>query len=336
MFKLISPFSKAKAVPMFFSNTYISSFSSISLKEAAAIRKSRVFSSNIPLLQSSFGPGGRRRIANSYKYELKSLTDRFGIPKRSDTWKRYNRHYGNTQWDKLKGPALFTLLFCTTTTLAMPYLFEYTPLGVFKRQPYALVLSIIAINGGVFLMWKAPQFRRYLNKYALIYKDNVETYWSFLGAAFSHQSFGHLFVNMFVLHSFGTTLCTMLGSANFLALYLNSAVISSFISILIPVLLRFNLSVGALGASGAIFSVFGAFSYLIPKAPIALFFFPIPGGSWIAFLGAAAYNVAGIAFKFGRYDYAAHLGGAIAGVAYGWWYDNKRKQMRRQRRVAYV
>lgn len=248
----------------------------------------------------------------------------------ASTWSNYNRYYGNSPVARLKGPLLFTAAFCTATTVGVPYLIDYTPLAVLKRQPSALVLLIIAVNGAVFLLWRAPQLRRVLEKYALIYKANLELNWCLVGAAFLHQSFAHLFVNMFVLQSFGTSLCTMLGVSNFLVLYLNSAVLSSFVSVAVPVLLRSNLAVGALGASGAIFSVFGAFAYLIPKAPIALFFFPIPGGAWWAFVASVAYNVAGIAFKFGRYDFAAHLGGSLAGVGYGWWYDRKRKAMRRR------
>lgn len=316
MLKFFLPSARALPTRLFFNNTVLNSLS-INSKQPV----SRVFSSNI--LQSSFIGFGRRSLTSSFRTS------------RSRNWQNYNRYYGNTPWNKLKSPAIFTLLFCSGTTLLTPYLFDYTPVSVFKRKPYALILSIIALNGGVFLLWRAPQFSRVLNKYFLITKDNVSSNWSFLGAAFSHQSFAHFAVNMFVLHSFGTTLCTMLGSANFTIMYLNSAVIASFISLAIPVLTRSNLAVGALGASGAIFSVFGTFSYLIPKAPIALFFFPIPGGAWFAFLGAAAYNIAGIVFKFGRYDYAAHIGGSIAGVAYGWWYDRKRKQNRRVRTIIY-
>lgn len=136
-----------------------------------------------------------------------------------------------------------------------------------------------------------------------------------------------------MLYSFGSSLCGFLGPANFLTMYLNSAVISSFFSLLIPSVLRASLSVGSLGASGAIMSVFGTFSYLFPKASIGLFFVPIPGGAWVVFLASIAVNAAGIVLKWSRYDFSAHLGGCVAGFVYGWWYDRLRRE--KARRTAY-
>lgn len=292
------------------------------------------FHSNVEILQSSLNPfkgtkWNPQSKLQSYRMFFKRSFNR------SSTWKNYNRYYGNSNWNRLKSPALFTAAFCVGTTLTVPYLFEYTPLGILKKRPQWLVFSIIAVNGVGFLMWKSPQFIKYLTRYGLLVKDNVYSNWSLLGAAFSHQSFTHIFVNMFVLQSFGSTLCGMLGASNFLIMYLNSAVIASFISLVIPTLTRTSLAVGSLGASGAIFSVVGTFSYLIPKAPIALFFIPIPGGAWLAFLGSVAYNVAGLFFRWGSHDYAAHLGGSVAGIAYGWYYTKKIRERRRANRISY-
>ncbi|CUM47936.1 uncharacterized protein AC631_05128 [Debaryomyces fabryi] len=299
------------------------------------LKRSKYLTSNTEILRSSFGPnpfrGFKFNSIRSFKFVQQSRTLRT-----SDTWTRYNKYYGRSHWNKLKKPALFTALFCITTTLVTPYIFNYTPLSYVKTVPYAFVYSIIAVNGAVFLMWRVPQFSRFLTRYGLLVKDNMYSSWSMIGAAFSHQSLGHLFVNMFVLQSFGTTLCAAVGVTNFAIMYLNSAAISSFISILVPTLLRSSLSVGSLGASGAIFSVFGAFSYLFPKAPLAFFFVPVPGGAWILFLGSLAYNIAGSALRWGRYDYASHIGGSIAGIAYGWWYNKQRKERMNRRRRSYV
>lgn len=291
------------------------------------LKKSKYLSSNTEILRSSFGPN----IFGGFKFVQQSRNFRT-----SDTWSRYNKYYGRSHWNKLKKPALFTALFCITTTLAIPYVFNNTPLAYVKTVPNAFVYSLIAVNGAVFLMWRVPQFSRFLTRYGLLVKDNMYSSWSMVGAAFSHQNLGHLFVNMFVLQSFGTTLCAAIGVTNFAIMYLNSAVISSFISILIPTILRSSLTVGSLGASGAIFSVFGAFSYIFPKAPLALFFIPVPGGAWILFLGSLAYNIAGSALRWGKYDYAAHIGGSIAGIAYGWWYNKQRQEKINRRRRAYA
>lgn len=49
-------------------------------------------------------------------------------------------------------------------------------------------------------------------------------------STFSHSSFLHLAANMFVLNSFSSIAVSGLGKEQFLALYLTSGVISSFVS----------------------------------------------------------------------------------------------------------
>lgn len=327
----------------FFSNSHLASLSSAKLiSKSSSATSTRFLNSNVVLLKSSFLPN----ISHLFKSQTTSFVSRsssgsklgskvFSRSLRSSTWSNYNKYYGRSNWNKLKGPALFTAAFCIGTTIVTPYLFDYTPLAYFKRNPYALVYGIIALNGAVFLMWRAPQFSRLLTRYGLLMKDNIYSNWSLLGCAFSHQNFAHILVNMFVLSSFGTTLAALVGPANFVIMYLNAAVFSSFVSLLLPTLLRSSLGVASLGASGAVFSVVGSFAYLIPKAPIAFFFIPIPGGAWLAFLGTVGWNLAGCFLRWGRYDYAAHLGGSFIGVAYGWWFTKKRRDAMQRRRLAW-
>lgn len=261
---------------------------------------------------------------------------RFQTRAKLTVWTQYNRHYGRNKidWKSLAKPAAFTAAFCVTTTIAVPYIFDYTPLGtIFKRNPNFLVYTLIGINVAGFLAWKTPVGYRFMSRYGLLIKDNVRSMWSLFGSAFSHQEGMHILFNMFVLQSFGTALCSYIGASNFLVMYLNSAVISSFFSLAIPTIMRTQLAVASLGASGAIFSVFGTFSYLIPKAPVALFFIPIPGGAWFLYLGSIAFNVAGLFYKWGRHDYAAHLGGCIAAMGYGYYFDKKRRANRERRRA---
>lgn len=254
---------------------------------------------------------------------------------RSLTWKRYNRHYklNNINWQLLAKPALFTAGFCVTTAVVLPPLFKYPPFSTIFLNSKIVLYGIIAANVAGFLAWRLPATSRFMSRYGLLLKDNVRSNWSLLGSAFSHQDGLHLLFNMFMLHSFGSTIAAFFGPAYFLSMYLNSAVFSSFISLAIPTIMRSSLATASLGASGAVFSVFGTFCYLFPKASIGFFFIPIPGGAWFAFLGTAAFNVAGMFMKWGRYDYAAHLGGCVAGIFYGWWYKTRAKEQSRRFRV---
>lgn len=247
----------------------------------------------------------------------------------SDNWIRYTRQRGtfnqnNIDWRSLAKPALFTAAFCTATTFAVPLIVDN--IAALRRNPAFVVYGIVGLNVAGFFAWKSPVGYRMMARYGLLVKNSMRSPWTMLGSAFSHQDGLHLLFNMVCLTSFGVGMAGIVGTSGFLTMYLNLAVISSLVSLAIPTLMRSAVMTGSLGASGAIFGVFGAFSYLFPKAPLAVFFVPVPGGAWFVFLASIAFNAAGIFYKLGRYDYAAHLGGCIAGVAYGWWFDKQRRE----------
>ncbi|RKP29507.1 rhomboid-domain-containing protein [Metschnikowia bicuspidata] len=249
----------------------------------------------------------------------------------------YNRHYGRNRvdWNKLKKPAIFTVTFCVATTYVTPYLLHIPAFSVVQSNPKLLVFSIIGLNVAGFFAWKSPVFARYMSRYGLLVKDNIRSQWSLLGSAFSHQEPFHLLFNMLMLFSFGTSFASAIGASNFLMLYLNSAVFSSFFSLAVPTMMRTSLAVASLGASGALFGLLGAFSYLIPKAAVSLFFIPFPGGAWPLFLFSVGLNIAGVFWKWGRYDYTAHLGGSVAGIYYGWYLKKFRRERSQRRRVVW-
>lgn len=217
-----------------------------------------------------------------------------------------------------------------------PYLFNIVPPFIyFKHNPKDLVYAILGTNLLVFGMWRIPQCWRFLQKYMLLQKDHMASKWAIVGSAFSHQEFWHLGMNMLALWSFGTSLASILGTANFFSLYMNSAIAGSLFSLWYPRIAKLMMIGPSLGASGALFGVFGSFAYLFPQAKILLFVFPIPGGAWVAFLGSVAWNLAGCVLRWGSFDYAAHLGGSLMGIAYGWYISTLMKK-RRERRIKSV
>ncbi|EJS43683.1 pcp1p [Saccharomyces arboricola H-6] len=214
-----------------------------------------------------------------------------------------------------------------------PYLFEYVPpFTYFKAHPKNLVYALLGINVAVFGLWQLPKCWRFLQKYMLLQKDHISSKFSIIGSAFSHQEFWHLGMNMLALWSFGTSLSVTLGASNFFSLYMNSAIAGSLFSLWYPKIARLAIVGPSLGASGALFGVLGSFSYLFPHAKILLFVFPVPGGAWVAFLASVAWNAAGCALRWGSFDYAAHLGGSMMGVLYGW-YISKTVEKQRQSRL---
>ncbi|KAH3663422.1 hypothetical protein WICMUC_005948 [Wickerhamomyces mucosus] len=246
----------------------------------------------------------------------------------------YNYNFRNN-YSTLKKALIFSGLFITATTVLTPYLFQIPPFNYFKSHPTHLVYTLVGINCAIFGLWQVPKFWRVLSRYALLEKNQMYSSWSAIGSAFSHQEIWHLGMNMLALYSFGTSLVHIIGVENFTMLYLNGAILSSIGSIVYPILFKIPISAASLGASGALFSVFGAFSYLIPHAKIMLFVFPIPGGAWFAFLGSMVWNLSGVFLKWGKFDYAAHTVGGVFGVMYAWYLKEKSDRQRAKRLHSY-
>ena len=178
------------------------------------------------------------------------------------------------------------------------------------RAPYGGALAvgkplvtyaIIALCVLVYvLQWLLPGEAVYQQfAFANVFADREP--WRMLTAAFLHsQSFLlHIVLNMYTLWIFGQALEPLLGRVRFLAVYLLSAVGGSIGFLLLtpdrPV-------IGVVGASGAIFGLFGAMLVVQRHR----------GGEtrqlWvlIAINGAIGFFVQGIAWQ-------AHLGGLITG-----------------------
>ncbi len=147
--------------------------------------------------------------------------------------------------------------------------------------------------------------------------------WRFLTSAFAHGGLLHIAFNMYALWIMGTYLEPMLGRVRFVALYLLSAFGGSVVYLLLSTPQPIALCVrtggawctGAVGASGAVFGLFGAFLVLQRRlgrsaagmyvliAINAVIGFVIPGIAWQAHLGGLLTGAAGaavIAYAGGR------------------------------------
>ena len=122
-------------------------------------------------------------------------------------------------------------------------------------------------------------------------------YYRLLTAAFLHSGFPHLLINMFSLYMIGPPLEAMLGRSRYVALYLVSAVGGEAVSYLMNPPFQFSV-----GASGAIFGLFGALLVVSRRMKYDL----------RPFLAIIAINAV-IGFLNTRIDWQAHLGGLVTG-----------------------
>ena len=126
-------------------------------------------------------------------------------------------------------------------------------------------------------------------------------YWRLLTSAFLHGSMLHLLFNMYALYLFGPFVERALGTARFVVAYLTSALAGSIVVYLLA-----DPATVTIGASGAVFGLFGMALLFLLKAKqdvrTLLVLLAIN-----AFISVAGPNI----------SWEGHLGGFVAGVVLG-------------------
>jgi membrane associated rhomboid family serine protease len=127
--------------------------------------------------------------------------------------------------------------------------------------------------------------------------------WRILTSAFLHSpsQIFHILFNMFALWMIGPYLEALLGRARYLGLYLVSALAGSITYLLFQ---PTDSTQGVVGASGAVFGLFGAFVVMQRHL----------GRDSSAMIGTIAINAV-LGFVIPNVAWQAHLGGLVAGAA---------------------
>jgi rhomboid family protein len=134
---------------------------------------------------------------------------------------------------------------------------------------------------------------------------------------FLHGGLMHLLGNMLFLYIFGDNVEDAFGHIGYLFFYLLCGIGSG----LIHVMFNWGSGIPALGASGAISGVMGAYAVMFPKHQILTFFLifliPVPAililGYWFVLQFVAGINGLGMATA-GGVAWWAHIGGFLMGV----------------------
>ena len=130
----------------------------------------------------------------------------------------------------------------------------------------------------------------------------VGQYYRLLSGAFIHVEILHIAFNMYALKIIGSQVESFFGSFKFLVIYLFSAITGSLLSILL------NGNVPSIGASGAIFGLFGAMLYFG-------YYYRVYFGNTIIrqMLPIVGINLL-IGFMSSGIDNFAHIGGLVGGI----------------------
>lgn len=180
------------------------------------------------------------------------------------------------------------------------------------REGQQTVSLLVMSNVAVFLAWQIPRLHPLLNR-AFLHSTTSHPF-TMVSSIFSHRTPMHLAFNMLALWSFGTILHDRLGREHFLAFYTTVGLGASLGSHMAKLWRRDAAS--SLGASGALFGVFGACAH-IPNVSVSLIFIPFHSFALDKALPVImAFDAFGLWKGWRSLDHAAHLSGAAAGYAF--------------------
>ena len=153
-------------------------------------------------------------------------------------------------------------------------------------------------------------------------------YFSLFSSMFMHGGLMHLGGNMLFLWIFGDNIELKFGKAKFLLIYLAWGVGAGLAHIVIDP----TSSIPAVGASGAISGILGAYLAMFPRVRITTFlmlgffwrmmhiqakwFLPF----WLVFQNLLPFFIGGFGVAGGGVAYMAHIGGFVIGFATGYLY----------------
>lgn len=203
----------------------------------------------------------------------------------------------------------------------------------------ATCTGLLAANFAIFLLWRFPPARGWLNRYFI-----VSPAWPYatscLGNTFSHWSFRHLSMNMLSLFIFGPALHEEIGRGNFIGIYLAAGMVGSFFS-LSSFALRGILYTTSQGASGSIWGIMGAYLWLHKDDNFSFIFIPkeyqnsVLASGWMILVPLVILDlVSGIRAK--TIDVVAHQAGLAVGIVTSQLWKNEHGHEQRQARFGFI
>ncbi len=196
--------------------------------------------------------------------------------------------------------------------------------------PWA-VLGIILANvlSLLFMFFYAKDTESFVNEYAMISSRILlgGGYLSFVSSMFLHWGLLHLIANMFFFFIFAPHVEEGLGHLRFLLFYLLFGLIGGIVQFLVNI----HSTLPAIGSSGAIAGVMGAYFMLYPNAKIRTLVINrvvnVPAyiylGGWVSLqvIYGIVYLSQGVE---GGVAWFAHIGGFVSGLVLAWPYRKKR------------
>lgn len=125
---------------------------------------------------------------------------------------------------------------------------------------YPVISVLIGINIIVYILGLLPSVHDNIFQFGITYNYLISQgeYWRLVTGIFLHGGFLHLLFNMFGLYVFGPELERLAGKLRFFTIYMLSGILANVLTYFVQ-----PINYTSVGASGAIFGIFGAYLALV-------------------------------------------------------------------------
>jgi rhomboid protease GluP len=179
---------------------------------------------------------------------------------------------------------------------------RYYPVTCLLILANVIMFIVLTLNGGSTNIQTLVDYGGTVNVSPL-----KEELWRYATAMFLHNGFAHLFFNCFALLVFAPPLERLMGWWRYVLLYLAGGFLANLLGVAVSSRSVVDYGTVSVGASGAIYAVYGAFLYiaLLQRAMM-------DESSRKTLYGLLMMGII-MSFATPHVDYIAHIGGLVAG-----------------------
>lgn len=221
-------------------------------------RKMLLFKINSLSILTSVGDNFDNEIDNEKNYTTLVIENESDIMKNSIL----SKYYSDIKDSMVYKEDGIELICKITNDISMKNIKESEKRSkMFKKEKPTITYSLIVLNIIIFFITAMFSSNMYQIDSSVLYKFGglvvgSNEYYRMITSAFLHAGFIHLLCNMYALYIVGSQVEQIFGKMKFILIYLISAIMGSLFTIVFS-----SPNVISVGASGAIFGLFGSIIY---------------------------------------------------------------------------